>query len=54
MAKIPLKDSFLYDHMKRALQAEPDWTVNMYCAYNDIDDETREELRKLLKEEESK
>lgn len=45
---VPLIDSFLFAHCKAALAAEPTWTLEMYCAYNDVSDETREELRALL------
>lgn len=42
-----LKDSFLYAHMRASLAAEPTWTVKMYGVYNDLSDETIEELQRL-------
>lgn len=40
--------TFLEDHALRSLKAEPTWTVTMYAAYNDLTDETVEELRHFL------
>jgi len=44
-----IEDSFLFQHMVYSLKAEPDWTIGMYCAYNDISDEIRFELETAYK-----
>lgn len=41
-------ENYLEQHALRALKAEPTWTVSMYAAYNDLSDETTEELRNFL------
>lgn len=40
--------NFLEGHALEALRAEPTWTVDMYAVYNDLTDETTEELRAFL------
>jgi hypothetical protein len=40
--------SFLEDHALLALRLEPEWTVSMYVAYNDLTDETTAKLREFL------
>ncbi len=44
------RGSFLHVHMVAALMAEPTWTPRMYGVYNDVSDDTIEELEKLWAE----
>jgi hypothetical protein len=40
--------NFLERHALESLRAEPGWTLRMYCALNDLSDETRRSLSAFL------
>lgn len=41
--------NFLEQHALQMLTLEPDWTVSMYAALNDLTEEDTAELREFLK-----
>ena len=43
-------NSLLFQYMVRALKADPTWTVEMYCIYNDIGPKITKELRQMYNE----
>lgn len=40
-----IRESFVFQHMCRALRSEPTWNVAMYCAFNDLDPVIEQELK---------
>lgn len=44
------REPFYIAHCRAVLEAEPEWTIRMYCVLNDLDDDTEDELRQALPE----
>ena len=42
-------ENFLESHALESLKAEPTWTLSMYAAYNDLEEDTTERLHEFLK-----